>query len=759
MTNLTPLLTPRLSACVFALSIAHTGLFAQSSPAPQPASEESIKLSPFEVKADSNVGYGAAETLSSSRLATAYIDVPQTMNVVTEEFLRDAAVFNVRDSLQWVNNVETNSENHFPGVVMRGIQVANNFYIEGFRLPESVQNIDTFFTSRIEVVKGPTSVGVGRGDPAGFINYMIKKPDFTRRIETGLMVGSEDNLRTTFDFQDVLGASKTVGLRLIGFKHSGSFNKELSDFDKMGGMLALSARIGKKTKLNIYNTYADEEVPSDVNTVLYTDPTYRLAVSKLLGRPEILAYPYLKPKDALAWPGGKFKNRNWNLLVIAEQTLAEWLNARFGFNRQAGDHEGLVFFDNLASISTDPATGQTTAGMNAWFETRSHLSRSYQADFIFRFDRFLGGVLKGVTGFEHSESDRFSARPSAAPRGPSAGGRWILATLDETPVPALSFPDPYNFAGARDIASTSYSYFAGINYSFWKEQIILDIQGRKSWSESLATRRDTGAITDSNKNHTDIAPRFSASYKPKPWLTIYGLDSVHLEPSFLANAWGQLPPGDSRNGQQKLFSPDTRLREGGIKSSFLNGKVIASVAYYHQLRIGNPRNVMQVERLPDGTQVTVFENLSTKDDSSGVEFEVFGRPTPHITLMGGFAFGESTTDMAGSLTGERGPSESSIDTITTHVKYDFKRGGREGLSLRIGAKCWLSGWQALARAGANTSFPDNQYTVDIGGSYGWKRGRYTVDLKVNNALNSYVVTRPNFALPLRMVYLSFGGRW
>lgn len=125
--------------------------------------DKAVELSPFEVRASSNVGYGAAETQSSSRLATAYIDVPQTINVITEEFLKDAVVFNVRDSLQWVNNVETSSENHFPGVVMRGIQVANNFYIEGFRLPDSVQNIDTFFTSRVEVVKGPTSVGVGRG--------------------------------------------------------------------------------------------------------------------------------------------------------------------------------------------------------------------------------------------------------------------------------------------------------------------------------------------------------------------------------------------------------------------------------------------------------------------------------------------------------------------------------------------------------------------------------------------------------------------
>ena len=79
------------------LASAPSAVSAQSSSgvppsAEDPASEKVVKLSAFEVVGGS-AGYGAQYSSSSSRLNLRYIDVPQSVGVLTGEFLNDAFVF------------------------------------------------------------------------------------------------------------------------------------------------------------------------------------------------------------------------------------------------------------------------------------------------------------------------------------------------------------------------------------------------------------------------------------------------------------------------------------------------------------------------------------------------------------------------------------------------------------------------------------------------------------------------------------------
>jgi len=70
-------------------------LFAQTAPASSATTSETVvKLDPFSVKADSDVGFVAASSLAGGRIATALKDTPVSYSVVTKEFL-DA--FNIVD--------------------------------------------------------------------------------------------------------------------------------------------------------------------------------------------------------------------------------------------------------------------------------------------------------------------------------------------------------------------------------------------------------------------------------------------------------------------------------------------------------------------------------------------------------------------------------------------------------------------------------------------------------------------------------------
>lgn len=70
---------------------------AQTAPATSPAGNEAIKLDPFSVQADSDVGFVAASALAGGRIATPLKDTPVAYSVITKEFLE---AFNITDISQ-----------------------------------------------------------------------------------------------------------------------------------------------------------------------------------------------------------------------------------------------------------------------------------------------------------------------------------------------------------------------------------------------------------------------------------------------------------------------------------------------------------------------------------------------------------------------------------------------------------------------------------------------------------------------------------
>src|SRR5688572_28961080 len=121
-----------------------------------------LKLDPFEVVTSGNAGYGAQMSSSSSRMNLRYIDVPQTVNVVTEEFLADAFIFDSRDFTKLISGVAPRTNTHQAETYfMRGLQTTTS-YVEGFLAVNAV-NRDSGLYNRAEYVKGPASAAIGRG--------------------------------------------------------------------------------------------------------------------------------------------------------------------------------------------------------------------------------------------------------------------------------------------------------------------------------------------------------------------------------------------------------------------------------------------------------------------------------------------------------------------------------------------------------------------------------------------------------------------
>lgn len=84
---------------------------------------------------------------------------------------------------------------------MRGFQsneANGSFYLNG--LQTTGFQIETYGVERIEVMRGPSSVLYGQGQPAGIVNLVTKRPTGQTIREVQLQGGSFDYKRGAFDF-------------------------------------------------------------------------------------------------------------------------------------------------------------------------------------------------------------------------------------------------------------------------------------------------------------------------------------------------------------------------------------------------------------------------------------------------------------------------------------------------------------------------------------------------------------------------------
>src|SRR5438552_7328610 len=84
-----------LIAAVAVLGFGLQSMFAQAVAPNAAAKEEAVKLDPFKVGADQDVGFVAANALAGARISTPLKDTPVAYSVLTSEFLE---AFNINDS-------------------------------------------------------------------------------------------------------------------------------------------------------------------------------------------------------------------------------------------------------------------------------------------------------------------------------------------------------------------------------------------------------------------------------------------------------------------------------------------------------------------------------------------------------------------------------------------------------------------------------------------------------------------------------------
>ena len=184
---------------------------AQTLPGPVlPPKDSAVILSPFEVNADNDRGYQAANTLGATRTNVAIRDLPMQINVVTEQLMVDRALFDLDQVLDVIPGTARTFNEFVPQANIRGFDssAAMRNGVRGLTTP------DMNSIARVETLKGPAALLYGQTQPGGVINYITKNPSPQKKTTLRLSAGTDGLFRSELDNTGPLNAAKTFNYRL-----------------------------------------------------------------------------------------------------------------------------------------------------------------------------------------------------------------------------------------------------------------------------------------------------------------------------------------------------------------------------------------------------------------------------------------------------------------------------------------------------------------------------------------------------------------
>ena len=218
------------------------------------------------------------------------IEVPQSIQVLSGETLRDAGITRLDNALDFASGISR--QNNFGGLFdsfsCRGFSgdenTASNYLVNGFNAARGYGGArDTSNVERIEILKGPQSALFGRGEPGCTVNIVSKKPYFELGGSATFSGGSYNTFRSEGDVNVPL--SDHVAIRVTGAAEAGDSFRDTISTQKYTVTPSILAKLGSDTSLSYEFEYIHQEVPFDRGIVAINGNLKTVPRSRFLGEP------------------------------------------------------------------------------------------------------------------------------------------------------------------------------------------------------------------------------------------------------------------------------------------------------------------------------------------------------------------------------------------------------------------------------------------------------------------------------------------
>ncbi len=232
-------------------------------------SQAVTNLPTISVKADKEnslkqeVGQASSATKGLMQLK----DVPQIVNVVPKQILREQTVTSMQGALQNVAGLSFSvGDGQRDQVMIRGFSAITDNYVDGIR-DDALYFRDMSNVERVEVLKGPASVLYGRGSAGGLVNKINKKPMDQSLREVSLIGSTTGQRRAEVDVNEKV--AENVKVRLTGAVEDSDGYRDQAFLKRQAVAPSVQWDITDKTKLLLQADYlhddrlADQGFPTD----------------------------------------------------------------------------------------------------------------------------------------------------------------------------------------------------------------------------------------------------------------------------------------------------------------------------------------------------------------------------------------------------------------------------------------------------------------------------------------------------------------
>jgi catecholate siderophore receptor len=533
------------------------------------------------------VGIYANSTSVATKTNTPLVDIPQSLSVITKDFIRDQGPLGLTDVTRYVPGVAVHQgEGNRDELVIRGVDTSANFFVNGFR--DDVQYFrDLYNAQSVEVLKGPAALTFGRGAGGGVLNRTLKEADGVRRYDASVQTGSWGDRRFTLDAGQAV--NDNVAVRLNAFYEGSDTFRDFGHLERYGINPTVTLLPDDNTKVKLsYEYFHDDRLADRGN------PSQAI----LPGNPSATRF---NPTTPFA-PNGNvavcFCSPTLNMALATVQTGMATIEHDFenGLTVKNGtivaDYK--KFYQNVYPTN-GPQNGavnvtDTAVNLGAYQHFTNRDNVFNQTDFIYK--TATGPVLHTVAfGTEFGRQTGIDLRNTGDfPSATQPGG--LLNTIVVNPfaptyfgpVTFIHHPTATNPDGVTSADSNS-KYGLNIESAYVRDTLEIT-----RWMQIIAGVRFDRFDMSATDNNTNIqrarlddlaSPQVALILKPAQNLSVYGAYSVSYLPSS-GDQFSALNPGTLILQPQKFVNTEL-----GVKWN-INPKLLFSTAVYNLDRTNQP---------------------------------------------------------------------------------------------------------------------------------------------------------------------------
>ena len=240
----------------------------RETPRSTPPAQASVWTTTYDTRTGT-VGNYTNSTAIATKVNTPLINIPQSVTVLTKEFITDQGFQNLTDVTRYVPGVAVHQgEGNRDELVIRGVDSSANFFVNGFR--DDVQYFrDLYNAQSVEILKGPSALTFGRGSGGGLLNRTLKEADGQSIYEATATTGSYWDRRFTLDAGQAVNENFAARLNLM-YEGSDTF-RDFGTLERWGVNPTVTFLLDPATKVGLsYEYYHDDRTADRGNPSLAT---------------------------------------------------------------------------------------------------------------------------------------------------------------------------------------------------------------------------------------------------------------------------------------------------------------------------------------------------------------------------------------------------------------------------------------------------------------------------------------------------------